>query len=230
MIKFFLSFVPLLGTSIGSVLGISNILNQKLKIEGNLLISVTTGILASINVSLLLEASAFMGETRGIKSLTIGIILGIAFIAIMNHFSHSAVNSKRYKLFWAMLIHNIPEGVVVGVGFLNSNIMTSLPIMISISLQDIPDGMVVSMPFKPIIGKKKAFVAGFLSGIVEPIAAILVMLIFKDSVTLEIFEPYLIGFSISTISLISFDLLKECSNKLVAIITASLGIFLLIWF
>ncbi len=90
--------------------------------------------------------------------------------------------SKTSKMFLAVTIHNVPEGLSVGIGFgvalsqpnNGALLMGALFLAIGIGIQNIPEGAVVSLPIKGETGSSgKAFVFGMLSGIVEPIAAIL---------------------------------------------------------
>ena len=89
--------------------------------------------------------------------------------------------SKTSKMFLAVTIHNIPEGLTVGIAFgvalanptNNSLLIGALLLAIGIGIQNIPEGAVVSLPIKAETGSaKKAFLFGFFSGAVEPIAAI----------------------------------------------------------
>ena len=83
----------------------------------------------------------------------------------------------------AVTIHNIPEGLAVGViisGFINGNINKEamLALSIGIAIQNFPEGAIISMPLKEEgLSKLKAFLYGFLSGVVEPIAAGLAILL-----------------------------------------------------
>ena len=127
--------------------------------------------------------------------VVISIVLGAAFLwgidKLVPHF-HSAENedeglpaktmSKTSKMFLAVTIHNVPEGLSVGIAFGvalsqpgNSALLVgALLLAIGIGIQNIPEGAVVSLPIKGEIGSSsKAFVFGMLSGAVEPIAAVL---------------------------------------------------------
>lgn len=126
--------------------------------------------------------------------VSISIILGALFIfgidKIVPHF-HVSENqdegiktkkmNKTTKMFLAVTIHNIPEGLSVGIAFgvaLAENnhllLVGALLLAIGIGIQNIPEGAVVSLPIKAETGSsKKAFLFGMTSGIVEPIAAII---------------------------------------------------------
>ena len=83
----------------------------------------------------------------------------------------------------AVTIHNIPEGLAVGViiaGAMNNSISSEAMIALSvgIAIQNFPEGAIISMPLKNEgMPKWKAFLSGFLSGVVEPIAALLAILL-----------------------------------------------------
>ncbi len=92
--------------------------------------------------------------------------------------------SKTGKMFLAVTIHNVPEGLSVGISFgvalanisdnnLTGALFSSLMLALGIGIQNIPEGAVVSLPIKGETGNaNKAFLFGTFSGIVEPIAAI----------------------------------------------------------
>lgn len=125
----------------------------------------------------------------------ISIILGAGFLwgidKLVPHF-HTAERqeeglptkkmSKTSKMFLAVTIHNVPEGLSVGIAFgvalsqanNQSLLLSALLLAIGIGIQNIPEGAVVSLPIKGETGSStKAFLFGMLSGIVEPIAAVI---------------------------------------------------------
>lgn len=127
--------------------------------------------------------------------VVISIILGAGFLwlidKIIPHF-HTSENkeeglqarsmSKTSKMFLAVTIHNVPEGLSVGIAFgvalsqqnNEALLLGALLLAIGIGIQNIPEGTVVSLPIKSETGSSgRAFVFGMLSGIVEPIAAII---------------------------------------------------------
>ena len=127
--------------------------------------------------------------------VAVSIILGALFLwgidKIVPHF-HSAENqeeglkakrmSKTSKMFLAVTIHNVPEGLSVGIAFgvalsqpdNQALLIGALLLAIGIGIQNIPEGAVVSLPVKAETGSsKKAFLFGVLSGIVEPIAGVI---------------------------------------------------------
>lgn len=127
--------------------------------------------------------------------VAISIILGAGFLwgidKIVPHFHNAEKKdeglpvkkmSKTSKMFLAVTIHNVPEGLSVGIAFgvalsqpdNGALLLGALLLAIGIGIQNIPEGAVVSLPIKGETGSSgKAFLFGMLSGIVEPIAAIL---------------------------------------------------------
>lgn len=127
--------------------------------------------------------------------VVISIVLGAGFLWLIDkvvpHF-HSSENkeegvrtkalSKTSKMFLAVTIHNVPEGLSVGIAFgvalsqpdNHALLVGALLLAIGIGIQNIPEGAVVSLPVKGESGSSlKAFIFGMMSGIVEPIAAVL---------------------------------------------------------
>ena len=90
--------------------------------------------------------------------------------------------SKTSKMFLAVTIHNVPEGLSVGIAFgvalanpgNNALLMGALLLAVGIGIQNIPEGAVVALPIKGETGSSsKAFLFGMFSGAVEPVAAVL---------------------------------------------------------
>ena len=127
--------------------------------------------------------------------VVISIVLGAGFLwlidKIVPHF-HASENkdegleakrmSKTSKMFLAVTIHNVPEGLSVGIAFgvalsqsdNHALLVGALLLAIGIGIQNIPEGAVVSLPVKAETGSSgKAFLFGMLSGVVEPIAAVI---------------------------------------------------------
>lgn len=124
---------------------------------------------------------------------------------------------KTTMLVLAVVLHNIPEGMAVGVVFAgvmsqNSLITLSgaLALSIGIAIQNFPEGAIISMPLRSEgISKCKSFLYGFLSGAVEPIGALLTILF---SSTINPLMPYLLSFAAgSMIYVVVEELIPESS-------------------
>jgi len=197
-----LFFLPLVGTSLGALIGTKQ-LSKKTVAQEDAMVSIATGILGTICINLTFESFAYM---RNINFF-IGLIFGIIFILAVSKFTNR--EDMHTKLFWAMLVHNIPEGMICGIALVNSTTLNNLGIIASISLQNIPDGLVVSLSAPK--SRSKALILGILSGLIEPIASLLILLLAKN-VNINLIEPVFLGFAIFAIYSIELDLLKECKN------------------
>lgn len=131
-------------------------------------------------------ASDTYGNTWGILPTIIGLAIGYqAIIWFHNHIPHEHLikspdidlgnkNLGRVTLIIsAICLHNIPEGLSVGVGFGGPDLSKGLSLGIAIAIQNMPEGLVVALGLISIgASKHKAFCAAMLSGLVEPVAAI----------------------------------------------------------
>lgn len=203
--------VPFLGTIIGAflVFFVKNKINSKL--EKNLL-AFAGGVMMSASVwSLIIPAvnqSSFLGRLSFLPA-SIGIILGVMFLVLLDFIIprlQSNVKNLKKKpnnttmLVIAVSLHNVPEGMAVGValagaffGDMEISITSSLVLSLGIAIQNIPEGAIISLPLMGKgFSKRKAFAYGVLSGVVEPIFALLTILL--TSIVTPIM-PYLLSFA-----------------------------------
>lgn len=142
----------------------------------------------------------------------IGFWVGILFLLLLDHLiPHLHMDSeeaegiavgwkKTTKLVLAVTLHNIPEGMAVGVvyaGWLGNNAhisaMSALGLALGIAIQNFPEGAIISMPLcSQGMSKPKAFSLGVLSGAVEPVGALLTIL--AAEFVLPVL-PYLLSFA-----------------------------------
>ena len=142
-----------------------------------------------------LEQSKTMGELSFVPAV-IGFWLGIMFLLFLDHvIPHMHVGSqesegpktkleKNTMMVLAVTLHNIPEGMAVGVvyaGYLSGeqdiSMMGALALAIGIAIQNFPEGAIVSMPLhRDGTRRQKAFLHGPFSGIVEPFGSLLAIL------------------------------------------------------
>ncbi len=131
----------------------------------------------------------------------------------------NAKMSKKLKFFLAVALHNIPEGIAVGLAcglaiseFNNATMMGALSLAIGIAIQNVPEGSAVSIPlFGEGMSKTKAFLFGSASGIVEPIFGALALLV-SSSLTSAI--PYLLSFAAGAMIYVTIDdLIPEFKNS-----------------
>lgn len=224
--------IPFLGTTLGASL----VLFYK-KEMGTLTQKMLQGFAAGVMVaasiwSLLIpamERSEQMGRFSFVPAV-LGFWIGIMFLFLLDHLvphlhrnSNEAEGPKsRLKrttmLVLAVTLHNIPEGMAVGVvyaGYLSGDTkitaMGALALAIGIAIQNFPEGAIISMPLRSEgVKSGKAFVYGVLSGIVEPIGAALTILLAGLMVPVL---PYLLSFAAGAmIYVVVEELIPEMSQ------------------
>lgn len=222
--------IPFLGTSLGAfmVFFMKNNLNKKTE---KLLLGFASGVMIAASVWSLIMPSIEMAEKEGIIAwlpATIGFILGMLFLLIVDMVLPYLENSefqkeknKFYKnamLVFSVTLHNIPEGMAVGVAFagiLMENPAVSLAgafaLSIGIAVQNFPEGAIISMPLKSEgMSKTRAFIYGVLSGIVEPIAAFITIML--TSLVVPVL-PYLLAFAAGAMIYVVVDELIPEAQK-----------------
>lgn len=198
--------IPFIGTSLGScfVLFLKKNLNDKIQ---KLIVGFAAGVMIAASIWSLILPSAELAEEQGIINwvpATVGFCLGIFFLILTNYAADKLAKKRNKKkinmLMFSVTLHNIPEGMAVGVcfaGFLAGNtgiaLISAMALSIGIALQNIPEGAIISIPLKlQGMSKAKALLYGIMSGIVEPIAAIFTILLLNVVVPLL---PYLLSFA-----------------------------------
>ena len=202
--------IPFLGTTLGStmVFFMKNKMSQKVE---KILLGFASGVMIAASIWSLLIPSIDMAENQGVVSwipATIGMLFLLILDSVIPHLhlesdKPEGIKSKLKKttmMVLAVTLHNIPEGMAVGVTFAGALIgntgiaMTSAyALAIGIAIQNFPEGAIISMPLKSEgVTKPKAFLYGMLSGIVEPIGAILTILLTNIIVPIL---PYLLSFA-----------------------------------
>lgn len=207
--------VPFLGTVLGAalVLFMRHEINERLQKS---LLGFASGVMVAASFwSLLMPSLEFTADAEGIFKIlpsAVGFLSGIGFLLAIDYFTPhlhigddhpEGVKSKLSRttmLSLAITIHNLPEGMAVGVvlaGFMSGETgitaMGALTMAVGIAVQNIPEGAIVSMPLKSEGNSRwKSFGIGSLSGIVEPIGAILVILLTS---WLTPIMPYMLAFA-----------------------------------
>ena len=190
--------IPFLGTSLGAACVFFMHRDLSLNVK-RALTGFAAGVMIAASIwSLIIpaiEESSYLGFWSFLPA-AIGFWIGILFLlALDNIIPHMHLGSKETEgikskfqkntmLVLAVTLHNIPEGMAVGVvlaGMLKENVgitvLGAMALAIGIAIQNFPEGAIISMPLRSEgMGKTKSFVYGVLSGIVEPIGAILTIL------------------------------------------------------
>ena len=223
--------IPLVGTTLGSasVFFLKKQFNPKLQ---KALMGFASGVMIAAAFWSLLEPaieSYEKGDFRQWLVPAIGFLLGVGFMLLLDYLiPHIHLHgeeeglegkklSKTSKFFLAVTLHNIPEGLAVGVllaGLLgggNINPQALVVLSIGIAIQNFPEGMIVSMPLKEEgMSKFKAFGLGALSGVVEPIASLLALAL---TTLIVIILPYTLAFAAGVmVYVVVEELIPEASQ------------------
>ena len=201
--------IPFFGTTLGSAI-VYFIKNKKNELLSRCFSGIASGVMVAASIwSLLIPA---MEQEKNILIIVLGIFLGallLLFLDCIVPHMHPGTNDeegkeshfkKTTKLVFAVTLHNIPEGMAVGVVFAgmlagNSDITmaSAMTLALGIAIQNFPEGAIVSMPLRAEgEGKLRAFAGGVLSGVVEPIGALVTILAAELLVPAL---PYLLGFA-----------------------------------
>lgn len=189
-----------------------NKLNKKVE---KILLGFASGVMIAASIWSLIIPSLEMAEQQGKIAwipAAVGFLFGIVFLLVLDGLiPHMHLESdkpegiqaklkKTTMMVLAVTLHNIPEGMAVGVTFAGAilgntgiTMAGALALAIGIAIQNFPEGAIISMPLKSEgVSKPKAFLYGTLSGIVEPIGAIITILLTNAVVPIL---PYLLSFA-----------------------------------
>lgn len=214
MNTFYGILIPFLGTTLGAacVFFLKKTLSESLQ---RALTGFAAGVMVAASVwSLLIpaiEQSSSMGRLAFAPAV-IGFWCGVLFLLLLDHIiPHLHRNCQQTEgpkahlqrstmLLLAVTLHNIPEGMAVGVmyaGYLSGSTQITaagaLALSLGIAIQNFPEGAIISMPLRAEgMNKPKAFLYGTLSGVVEPIGAVLTILAAQYII---VTLPYLLSFA-----------------------------------
>ncbi len=206
--------IPFMGTTLGSAMVFFMRKAMDKKIE-KILLGFASGVMIAASVWSLLIPAIDMATEQGKVAwvpATVGFLGGMAFLLILDSaIPHLHLESEKPEgvesnlkkttmLVLAVTLHNIPEGMSVGVTFAgallgNASITMAgaFALAVGIAIQNFPEGAIISMPLRSEgVSRVCAFVYGALSGIVEPIGAVITILLAKQIVPAL---PYLLAFA-----------------------------------
>lgn len=206
--------LPFIGTTLGAsmVFLMKNKINPKIQ---KVLLGFAAGVMIAASIWSLITPSIDLSSDLGDFSFipaAVGFLLGVGFLLVLDSLiPHMHLNSdkpegiksdfkKSTMLVFAVALHNIPEGMAVGVvlagaiyGDQTLTLAGALSLAIGIAIQNLPEGAIISMPLKEEgVSKKKSFLLGVLSGILEPIAAIITILLVQFITPIL---PYILSFA-----------------------------------
>jgi ZIP family zinc transporter len=224
--------IPFIGTTLGAACVF--LLKDRIKpLVQKGLLGFASGVMVAAAVWSLLIPALDMSEDMGKLSFipaVVGFAIGIAFLLLMDKIiPHVHLHSdepegmksslkKRTMLVLAVTLHNIPEGMAVGVVFAglmtgssNITVAGAFALAIGIAIQNFPEGAIISLPLKSEgTSRGKAFLYGMLSGIVEPIGAVITILLSRFVVPIL---PYLLSFAAGAmIYVVVEELIPEASE------------------
>lgn len=175
-------------TILGAIIG--SFLKKLSHKQNDRMLGFAAGIMLAAAILGLIIPSIESGGRNGIWITVAGILLGALFVNLADKFTphlHNLVgidieehsgnkeSINRVLLFiMAIAIHNLPEGIAAGVGFGSDNISSAITVAIGISLQNIPEGMIVIHPLMQFgVSKKKALLVAGSTGIIEIIGTMI---------------------------------------------------------
>ena len=199
--------LPLAGTMLGSAF----VFFMKKEIPDRLkksLLGFASGVMVAAGVwSLLIPSIDMAGES--IIPAAVGFLSGVAFLLLIDELTpHLHVGTQKIEglrsrlsrtamLALAVTIHNLPEGMAVGVVFAGEShgltLSAAFAVSIGIALQNIQEGAIISMPmYAEGNSRMKSFLIGSLSGVVEPIGSMAILLL---AGALGVALPYMLAFA-----------------------------------
>ena len=172
------------------------------------LLGFASGVMVAASVWSLLTPSIDMTEGRVLPAAA-GFLLGMGFLLLLDeltphlHRGASSAEGPRSRLSrtamlaLAVTLHNLPEGMAVGVVFAGAEhgltVSAALAVSIGIAIQNIPEGAIISMPMHAEGNSRwRSFLIGSLSGVVEPIGSVAILLLAS---ALGTALPYLLAFA-----------------------------------
>ncbi len=172
------------------------------------LLGFASGVMVAASVWSLLIPSLEMAQ-QSVVPAAVGFVAGIAFLLLIDEITpHLHLGAQRSEgprsrlsrtamLALAVTIHNLPEGMAVGVVFAGEGhgltLTAALAVSIGIALQNIPEGAIISMPMHAEGNSRwRSFLIGSLSGVVEPVGSVAILLLAS---ALGVALPYLLAFA-----------------------------------
>ena len=242
--------IPFLGTSLGAacVFFMQGEMNRGVQ-RG--LTGFASGVMVAASIWSLLIPALDECEAMGRWAFlppVVGFGIGMAFLLLLDHaIPHLHMNASESEgpkshlarttmLVLAVTLHNIPEGMAVGVvyaGFLsgheNITAASAMALSLGIAIQNFPEGAIISMPLKSAgMGRWRSFAGGVVSGIVEPIGAVATILLTAMVVPMM---PYLLSFAAGAMMYVVVEeLIPEMSageHSDVGVISFAIGFMLM---
>ena len=226
--------IPFLGTTLGAgmVFFMKGSMNQKLE---KMLLGFAAGVMIAASVwSLLIPSIEMTEQAGGIAWIPacVGFLLGMIFLLLLDSvIPHLHLDSdkpegpktklgKSAMLVLAVTLHNIPEGMAVGLSLAiaaesgeHSELLAGMILAVGVALQNIPEGAAVSLPLRQEgMSAKRAFLYGTASGIVEPVAGMLTAVLLW---VIHPMLPWFLSFAAGAmIFVVAEELIPEAHQKM----------------
>ncbi|MBR3443516.1 MAG: ZIP family metal transporter [Bacteroidaceae bacterium] len=206
--------IPLLGTMLGSafVFFMKDDMPQRVQ---KALLGFASGVMVAASVWSLLIPAMEMEASKGawaVMPAAVGFLIGMGFLFLIDevtphlHLGNNRPEGPRSRLSrtamlaLAVTIHNLPEGMAVGVVFAgaeqgasNITLASAVAVSLGIAIQNVPEGAIISMPLRAEGNSRwRSFMLGSLSGVVEPIGGLAVVLLAS---LLTPLLPYMLAFA-----------------------------------
>ncbi len=232
MEAFIVLSIPFLGTALGAAMVFFMKAKMNPQLE-KLLLGFAAGVMIAASVWSLLIPAIELEEAKGGRAwvpAAAGFLLGVGFLLLLDsliphlHMEEEkpeGVKSNLQKttmLALAVALHNLPEGMAVGVAFAGAmmdgtgmTLAAALALAIGIAIQNFPEGAIISMPLRNAgASRPKAFWYGVLSGVVEPIGAVVTILLAEQIVPIL---PYFLAFAAGAmIYVVTEELIPEAQE------------------
>ena len=224
--------IPLLGTMLGAAFVFFMKDEMSVRLQKSLL-GFASGVMVAASVWSLLIPAMEMEEQKGSWSVfpaAVGFLLGIGFLLLIDELTphlHAGTDkpeglrshlSRTAMLALAVTIHNLPEGMAVGVVFAGAgngasdlSLASALAVSIGIAIQNVPEGAIISMPMRAAGNSRlRSFAIGSLSGAVEPLGGLAIVLL--ASLMMPAL-PYLLAFAAGAmVYVVIEELIPEASE------------------
>lgn len=224
--------IPLLGTMLGSafVFLMKDEMSAQLQ---KFLLGFASGVMVAASVWSLLIPAMEMDSSGGawaVLPAALGFLSGMGFLLLVDCLTphlHIGTDkpeglrshlSRTMMLVLAVTIHNLPEGMAVGVvfagadsGVTNISLASALAVAVGIAIQNVPEGAIISMPMRAAGNSRwRSFLIGSLSGAVEPVGAVAVLLLAS---LLTPVLPYMLSFAAGAmLYVVVEELIPEASS------------------
>ena len=232
MEEFIVLSIPFLGTTLGAAMVFFMKAKMNSQLE-KLLLGFAAGVMIAASVWSLLIPAIELVEKKGGRAwfpAAAGFLLGMGFLLLLDSLvphlhiddeKPEGVKSNLQKttmLVLAVALHNLPEGMAVGVAFAGAmtdgtgmTLAAALVLAIGIAIQNFPEGAIISMPLRNVgASRPKAFWYGVLSGVVEPIGAVVTILLAERIVPIL---PYFLAFAAGAmIYVVTEELIPEAQS------------------